>query len=430
MHSAVRSLVRSIVPWRFAKAAPEPVYDEALVRRYTLPELLRPAATISDWEVRREQILELFRTEMFGRDPGRDGRTNFTVEAIHRDALGGKAVRKLVLLEFGGGVTARMQIHLPSHARPAPVFLALCFAGNETIHPDPAIPLGTEWVRDSQTRRMLKRRVAETSRGRFTERWQLETLLEQGYGLATIDYQEIEPDFIGGFEFGVRGLYLAPGEKAPGSGEWGAIAAWAWGLSRAMDYLETDEDVDPTRVAVFGHSRLAKTALWAGAEDERFSLVISNESGTGGAAILRRGYGERIKSVNARCPHWFCGNLARYNDREDEMPFDAHFLLALIAPRPLYVASSGGAPWCDPRGEFLAAYHASRVYELLGRQGIPTDQVPGNYQPILNTVAYHMRGGKHDVTAYSWEQYLKFAHLHWGPPNQQFGEPKKRWASC
>ena len=181
-----------------------------------------------------------------------------------------------------------------------------------------------------------------------------------------------------------------------------------------MDYLEKDKEVDAKHVALFGHSRLGKTALWAGAQDTRFSIVISNESGEGGAAISRRDYGERTKDLNTRFPHWFDGNFKKYSEREDEMPFDSHLLLSLIAPRGLYVASAEEDRWSDPRGEFLGAANASPVWELFGKKGIGTMEMPGLHQPVGDHVRYHIRAGKHDVTAYDWEQYLKFAAAEWG----------------
>jgi hypothetical protein len=289
-----------------------------------------------------------------------------------------------------------------------PVFLGLSFAAVHTVANDPGVPLGSQWVRG------VKEASPESSRGSAAQQWQVEKILAAGYGLATVDYNDIEPDFVGGMKYGVRPLYFKPGQSEPPADEWGAIAAWAWAASRAMDYLEKDAGVDGARVALFGHSRLGKTALWAGARDTRFSLVIANESGEGGAAISRRNYGERTKDLNTQFPHWFDGNFKKYNGREEEMPFDSHMLLSLIAPRGLYVASAEEDRWADPRGEFLGAAYASPVWQLFARKGIDTMQMPELHQPVGEHVRYHIRAGKHDVTAYDWEQYLKFAAAEWG----------------
>jgi (4-O-methyl)-D-glucuronate---lignin esterase len=293
-----------------------------------------------------------------------------------------------------------------------PVFVGLGFGPNQGVHADPGIRLAGTWVQDKATSAIVLEPGQEVSRGSEASRWQVEAILARGFGLATMYYGDIEPDIAGAMKLGIRGTYLKPGQDAPGADEWGAIAAWAWGLSRAADYLVTDRAVDAQRLAVVGHSRLGKAALWAGATDTRFALVISNDSGEGGAAISRRDFGETVADLNTRFPHWFCGNYKKWSGREAAMPFDSHMLLALAAPRPLYVASAQEDQWADPKGEFLGAVAASEVYELLGKKGIGTAVMPPVDRPVGETVRYHVRTGKHDITAYDWDWYLDFADRH------------------
>ena len=401
---------------------PAPNYDEAKVPKYTLPDplVMRNGERVRDaktWQDRRRpEILELYRTEFFGRSPARPAEVNFEV-ASREKALNGRAVRERVTVWLAGrdGPKMDLLLYLPAAAKkPSPVFLGLGFAGNHTVSADPGVPLAQEWTRDRATDTVVKRRAEEKSRGSATAAWQLAKVLEHGYGLATVYCGDIEPDLVGGIGSGIRPLFYRPGQTQPAADDWGALAAWAWGLSRAMDYLESDRGVDARRVAVIGHSRMGKAALWAGAQDTRFSIVISNESGEGGAAITRRDFGERIADLNRVFPYWFSGNYKKYDNREDELPVDAHMLLALIAPRPLYVASAADDLWADPHGEFLAVVNASPVYELLGKEGIGTNLMPDIHQPIQHTVAYHIRAGEHGITAYDWEQYLKFADAQWG----------------
>jgi hypothetical protein len=400
--------------------APAANYDEAKVPAYTLPPLLvmhdgTTVRSAADWERRRTEIRGLLESQMFGRAPARPEKMTFAVDSVDKAALGGKAVRKQISVQVAGKVL-HILIYLPPKAtRPAPVLVGLGFSPNQSVSTDPGIQLAGTWVLNNETKAVELQPGQEASRGSAASRWQVEAVLARGFGLATMYYGDVEPDLAGAMKQGIRGAYLRPGQDAPDNDEWGAIAAWAWGLSRMADYLHTDKDVDATRLAVVGHSRLGKTALWAGAMDTRFGIVISNDSGEGGAAISRRVFGETVADLNNRFPHWFCGNYKQYSGREAGMPFDAHMLLALAAPRPLYVASAEEDQWADPKGEFLAAAAVSEVYELLGRRGVGTKTMPPVNQPVGEHVRYHVRTGKHDITAYDWQQYLDFAEKHFRP---------------
>lgn len=385
-------------------------YDEAAVPSYELPQILRSAdggvVAAAAWPARRAEILELFERQVYGAAPAAPSGMAFSVLEEDSAALGGLAHRKQVRATFGGTPKVsgmEILLYTPSGAGgPVPVFLGLNFGGNHTAHQDPAIRLA-----DRMTAEGLEK-GNDADRGRSASRWQVELLLKRGYGIATVYCGDLDPDFDDGFRNGVHPL-----DPPENPADWGSISAWAWGLSRALDYLQTDGQVAASRVAVIGHSRLGKTALWAGARDERFAMVISNDSGCGGAALSRRRFGETVERINTRFPHWFADNFTAYNDKEDELPVDQHMLLALVAPRPLYVASAEEDLWADPQGEFLAALHAGEVYELLGRRSLRVEQRPPANEPVMHDVGYHIRTGKHDITAYDWERYMDFADSHW-----------------
>ena len=372
------------------------LYDEDCVPAYTLPDLLAGARTSKEWEKnRRPELLKLFDEEMYGSVPGKPEALHFRVRGNDPTALDGLATRRQVRVFFDAeeSMYEDLLVYVPNNRKgPVPAFLGVNFFGNHTIDTDPGI-----FLPDS-----LRYRKDYTldPRGSQQQRWPIRTILERGYAVATFCCEDVVPDADG-----------YPGIRSHYEGyTWGALAAWGWGLSRALDYLETDADVDASRVAVFGHSRMGKAAVWAGARDTRFAMVVSNASGCGGAALSRRRYGETVRRINTHFPYWFCENFHKYNDNEDLLPFDQHELLALIAPRPLYVESGSEDRWSDPHGEFLGLSHASPVYQLYGYEGFMPSEWPAVEHPVSKgRTGYHIRSGRHEILLYDWLQYISFA---------------------
>ena len=392
-------------------------YDEALVGTYTLPDPLKlengkPVRDAKTWnEKRRPELIRLFEENEYGRAPGRPAGMSFDVFDKGTPAFDGLATRKQVTIYFSkdkNGPKMDLLEYLPASAKgPVPLLLQIGFTANSAMVDDAGVKPGEIWGRD-------KKRVPAPKSGGFFH-LDVKPILDRGYGVATFYYGDVDPDFLGGLPYGVRALYLKPGQTEPARDEWGAIAAWAWGMSRAMDYLETDPGVDAKRVAIYGVSRLGKTVMWAGAHDPRFALVIASCSGEGGAALSRRDYGETIAHLVAptRFPYQFCANYAKYAKHVDQLPVDAHELVALVAPRPLLLQTGSTDTWSDPKGEFLAAVAAAPVYRLLGKDPLDTDQWPPAGQAILHDIGYFMHEGPHGTLPADWDVFLRFMDMHW-----------------
>jgi hypothetical protein len=393
-------------------------YTEAKVGRYRLPDVLtlsdgRPVRDAATWyEKRRPEIVRLFEENQYGRSPGRPADMSFNVFDKATPAFDGKATRRQVTIYFSkdrAGPQMDLLIYLPANVgKPVPLLLNLGFTANNTAVNDPNVKVGTRW-----DRRQNQRVPATRGFGFFN----VLPVLAKGFGFATFNYSDVDPDALGAIADGVRKLHLKEGQTEPAPDEWGSIAAWAWGLSRAVDYFETDKDVDAKRIAIMGVSRLGKTVLWAGARDTRIAMVIASCSGEGGAALSRRNYGETIKHLVAptRYPYQFCANYAKWADRVDKFPIDAHMLIALIAPRPVLLQTGNTDKWSDPYGEFLAAVAAGPVYELLGGQGLGTDKMPAAGGAILHTIGYFMHDGGHGPLLTDWSVFLEFMQMHLQP---------------
>ena len=363
------------------KKSPADAYEKEKVTMLNLPDPLilldgRKVTDVKTWkEKRRPEILKLFETNVYGRTMiGRPKEMTWKVNFRNRKA---KVVAKRVTIYFTekkDGPKMDLIIKLPANeGRAVPVFLIPGPGGDAKL------------------------------------------LLRQGYGLVNFDPRQIEPDKKeGSYEEGIRKVFARPGQTRPDPDEWGAIGAWAWGMSRAMDYIETDLDIDAGKVCIMGFSRFGKVAMWAGAQDERFAIVFSGGSGCGGAVIVRRGYGETVKSINDAFPHWFNDNFKKYGERVNELPVDWHMLVALMAPRPVYIATAADDHWGDPYGSFLSAKYAGPVYELFGKAGLGVDDMPAVDVPVGDFIGYHNRAGGHSINDYDWKQFLAFADRHFG----------------
>lgn len=394
--------------------------QESVHSDYNLPDPLfsknnSKITNVEEWKnIRRPEILTMVEELMYGTAPQVPEEFKFIVFDEDTTALANTAIRKQIAIYLPGKTDYHLLdilIYLPKKAKkPVPVFLGLNFQGNHAINSDPAIRLSDKWVWKGAGG-SVENHATEKSRGAVAERWPVEMILNNGFGIATVYAGDLDPDYFDDFQNGIHALYP---ELQDRKDNFSTISAWAWGLSRCMDYFETDTNIDTSKVAVFGFSRMGKAAIWAGAHDERFAMVISNESGGGGAALSKRKVGEDLARLNNGNRHWFSKNFSQFNGKEEDLPFDQHMVLSLIAPRPIYIASAQGDPGSDPEGEFLSAKYTSPVYNLFGIKAFQNVSFPEIDHPVFRKgMGYHIRSGKHDITDYDWQQFLKFAVYNW-----------------
>jgi hypothetical protein len=366
-------------------------YDESKVGEYTLPELLitesgQTISTPEQWEnIRRPEILKLFEDHVYGQVPKDFDNIKFKVTNKDKKAMNGKATLKEVAITVTRNkksVTMNLLMFTPNEVKkPVPMFLVINHRGIKTMD------------------------VTRQNKDGF---WPAEEVIEAGYGISGFDVIDVSPDDKVKFTEGILDQ-LYPEQLEMNNGMRG-LGAWGWGASRAIDYFEKDKSVDATKIISVGHSRGGKSSLWFGAQDERVAITVSNESGNSGAALSRRNFGETVERITSSIPYWFCPNYRQYANNEDKLPIDQHMLIALIAPRAVYVASAVEDLWSDPKGQYLGLKEAQPVFNLYGFEtNLPEEMPEVNEQIIRSNVGFHNREGRHNMTPYDWQQFIRFA---------------------
>lgn len=397
------------IPWKVN-------YDESRMPAYTLPELLRceDGAMVTDaatWQSRRRpELLRMFKDVMYGELPPLPDHVRYELLSEKKDAREGKAIRREVRIHFEmkNGRTHFMDLlyYIPANAKaPVPLFAGLTFIGNHVVTKEGDIRITGTAGDDGEAKISRERGLQE-------RRFPIDAILERGYALAVVSYHDIFPDRETGWANSIYKLFFTDDELKKRPAGYSSISAWAWGISRILDYLETVPEIDASKAAVFGHSRLGKSSLWAGANDERFKLVCVNDSGCGGAALSRRLYGETLFSMYHK-DHlgkwWFTDTLEEKAEHPELLPLDQHELIALIAPRAIAVHSATEDQWADPKGEYLSAYYAGPVFELFGKTPLTSEIPPEPEHAVGTDVSYYYRIGKHDLLLSDWEHYLDMA---------------------
>lgn len=369
-------------------------YDESKVGSYVLPELLitengEKVTTVKDWEeIRRPEILKLFEDNIYGQVPQDFDGIKFKKVKEDKNALGGKATLKEIDILVTRNLkiaTIHLLLFIPNKVKyPVPVFLAINHRGMKTM---------------------------DTSRENKDDYWPVEEVIDAGYAIAGFDVKDVAPDDKDHFaDEIIKKLY--PEQQFLSNGM-RALGAWGWGASRAIDYFETDKAIDAQKVIVIGHSRSGKAALWCGVQDKRVVITISNESGNSGAKISRRNYGESVDVITKAFPHWFIPDYRKFSNNEGKLPIDQHMLLALIAPRAVYVGSADDDKWADPKGQYIALFEAQPAFSLYGFDVNLTSQMPRLEEQVISLpLGFHNRKGEHDLTLSDWQQYIHFANAY------------------
>lgn len=387
-------------------AAPLPTFEQ-LPLQPELPDPLRmldgsSVSTAEEWFARRRpELLRLFEHYMYGYAPPAPP-LEFRVELASSVALGGKATLKLVTIEFvrpDGVPPIEVLVALPNtRTGPVPAFLGINFGGNHTVLADPAVP---------EARCHQLEAHARAARGAAAQAWNVEQVIDRGYGFVTFHPCDVKPDRPRASE-GIARYFPAADERGRAY-DWGALRIWAWAASRVLDYLQTDADIDARRCAIVGHSRMGKAALLACAFDRRFALALVLQAGCGGSAPSRSSVGESVAQINTGFPHWFNAEFKQFGAQPARLPFDQHCLAALVAPRPLLFANATEDSWANPPGQLAVLRAAEPVYRLLGAGGLPSEPQPAVGQRSAGKLDYFLRAGTHSMTAEDWAAFLRFA---------------------
>ena len=390
-------------------------YDESEMPSFELPDVLTcgDGTAVSNKEQwmnkRRPELLGMFRNIMYGEIPPSPDRVAYTVLTEKKEARNGLALRREIRMDFimnnGMRRMAVMLLYIPRKAkRLVPVAVALTFGGNESVTTEEDITM---------TGQMGKRDSHFLLPGSKAERWPIDYIMERGYALAICSYHDFFADtYDDRWQTSIYELFRSKEELNGRPRNASAISAWAWGYSRMLDCLQTVPEIDADKALCIGHSRLGKTALWAGVNDERFKVVCVNDSGCGGAALSRRLYGETLFAMfhySKVATYWFNDEMDQYCRHPEKLPFDQHCLLALVAPRCLCIHSATEDLWADPKGEYLSLHHAGKVFELFGKEPLASAVQPPPDTPVGKDVCYLLRTGKHNILLDDWRAYLDAA---------------------